>query len=75
LSSYHLDKERFAKLTHFINSLNKLLREHKMSIEFSDGALFSNLSGYLGQLEDNADHLILSDGDKDIVTSNKEIDV
>jgi hypothetical protein len=46
-----------------------------MSIEFSDGALFSNLSGYLGQLEDNADHLILSDGDKDIVTSNKEIDV
>ena len=54
----------------FINALNNLLREHEMTIEFSDGALYSEIMGYLGQLEDNRDQIVLNDGEEDIMESN-----
>jgi hypothetical protein len=71
LSSYHLDRKQTAHVTDFIESLNKLLRDYNMTIEFSDGALFSELSGYLGQLEDNNDHIVLGDGEEDIIVSTR----
>ena len=71
MSSYHLDRKQIAHVTDFIESLNKLLRDYNMTIEFSDGALFSELSGYLGQLEDNNDHVVLGDGEEDIIVSTR----
>ena len=71
MSSYHLNKTQLDQLTDFINAFNTLLREHEMLIEFTDGALFSENAGYLGQLEDNNDHLVLSDGEQDIVASKR----
>ena len=71
MSSYHLDRKQTAHVTNFIESLNKLLRDYNMIIEFSDGALFSELSGYLGQLEDNTDHVVLGDGEEDIIVSTR----
>lgn len=71
MSSYHLDRKQTAHVTDFIESLNKLLRDYNMAIEFSDGALFSELSGYLGQLEDNNDHIVLGDGEEDIIVSTR----
>tara|TARA_B100001059_G_scaffold52822_2_gene46700 strand:- start:3229 stop:3396 length:168 start_codon:yes stop_codon:yes gene_type:complete len=54
----------------FINALNTLLREHEVTIEFNDGALYSEAIGYLGQLEDNRDQVVLNDGEEDIMESN-----
>mgnify|MGYP001249469165 CR=1 FL=1 len=71
MSSYHLDPKSTAHLTNFIESLNKLLRDYNMTIEFNDGALFSESSGYLGQLEDNYDHVVLGDGEEDIIVSKR----
>ena len=71
MSSYHLDKNQIIKLQQFIDTLNKLLREIEMSIEFNDGALFSTTFGYIGQLEDNTDHLVLTDGQEDILVSKR----
>lgn len=71
MPSYHLNKTQLDQLTQFMNNLNELLREHKMLIEFNDGALFSETFGYLGQLEDNNDHIVLSDGEEDIIASKR----
>ena len=71
MSSHHLDKKQTAHVTDFIESFNRLLRQYEMTIDFTDGALFSELSGYLGQLEDNNDHIVLGDGEEDIIVSNR----
>ena len=71
MSSYHLNREQTAHVTNFIESLNKLLRDYDMTIEFNDGALFSEMLGYLGQLEDNTDHIVLGDGEEDIIASTR----
>ena len=71
MSSYHLDEKQTLKLKKFIDDFNTLLRDSKMSIEFNDGALFSETLGYLGQLEDNDNHLVLSDGEEDILISKR----
>jgi len=71
LSSYHLSSSQKNSLQMFINALNSLLREHEMTVEFSDGALYSETIGYLGQLEDNKDYVSISDGQEDIFVSEK----
>ena len=70
MSSYHLSSSQKDSLQMFINALNNLLREHEMTIEFNDGALYSEIIGYLGQLEDNRDQIVLNDGEEDIMESN-----
>lgn len=70
MSSYSPDQKHTSQIKDFLTKLNKLLREANLSIEFNDGALFHDNAGYVGQLEDNRDEIVLTDGQEDIMTSN-----
>jgi len=71
MSAYHLNEATKKDLIEFLNQLNQLLRKNKLNISFVDGALFSEIAGYLGQLEDNRDHLAINDGQEDVLQSHK----
>lgn len=70
LSSYLPDQKHTSQIKDFLTRLNELLREANLSIEFNDGALFHDNAGYIGQLEDNRDQIVLTDGQEDIMTSD-----
>ena len=71
MSAYHLTEKSKKSLIEFLNELNKLLRNHNLSIQFMDGAIFSESIGYLGLLEDNKDQIVINDGVEDIFTSDQ----
>ena len=73
MTTYNLSKTTKKDLSIFLNELNELLRKHNLNIQFMDGALFSRGSGYIGQLEDNRDQIVINDGLEDILSSSKII--
>lgn len=73
MTTYNLSETAKRNLIAFLNDLNELLRNHDLSIQFMDGALFSETSGYIGQLEDNKDQVVITDGLDDSFSSSKII--
>ncbi|MAH45898.1 hypothetical protein CMI37_08705 [Candidatus Pacearchaeota archaeon] len=68
---YHLSDATKKNIMNFLDSLNLLLREHELTIDFTDGALYSDTSGFVGHLEDNKNYISLNDGEEDLLTSKK----
>ena len=73
MTTYNISETAKKNLIIFLDELNELLRNHNLNIQFMDGALFSKTSGYIGQLEDNRDQVVISDGLDDSFSSSKII--
>jgi hypothetical protein len=73
VTTYNISETAKKNLIIFLDELNELLRNHNLNIQFMDGALFSKTSGYIGQLEDNRDQVVISDGLDDSFSSSKII--